>query len=416
VTVAVKIAFLTKEFPPHIYGGAGVHVDCLTRELVGLENGIHEIDVLCFGEQRESSGARKVVGVQAAGFMDGIDPRQTKLMDTLLTDMAMVGTLRQADILHCHTWYTHLAGCLLKQILGAPMVLTTHSLEPQRPWKREQLGAGYHASCWLEKTAYQNADGVIAVSESMKKDVHATYGVSMDKIEVIHNGIEIEQYRRIKNPRVLEKYDIGLSSPFVLLVARLTRQKGILHFLDAVHALQSDVQVVLCASAPDTPEFMQEVYEKVNQIRGQSGHPIIWVQETVPREDLIALYSHASVFVCPSIYEPFGLINLEAMACGTPVVASEVGGIPEVVVHGETGLLVPFEPVSENNGEPRDPDGFARALAHAVNELILVPGNRETMGEKARQRVEEHFSWRAAACKTLAFYRKVRKIHSRMIP
>jgi starch synthase len=404
---AVKIGVLTKEFPPHIYGGAGVHVDCLTRELAAVESGMHEIEVLCFGEQRVTEGTRKVLGVQAGGPADWIDPHQSKLMDTLLRDIAMVGTLREADILHCHTWYTHLAGCLLKQILEIPMVLTTHSLEPQRPWKREQLGAGYNASCWLEKTAYQNADGVIAVSETMKKDVHAAYGVSLDKIEVIHNGIDVEQYQPTADLGILEKYDILPSRPFILLVGRLTRQKGILHFLECANYLRSDARIVLCASVPDTPEFLQEVSKKVDKVRRQSEHPVIWVQETVPRQDLIALYSHASVFVCPSIYEPFGLINLEAMACGTPVVASAVGGIPEVVIDGETGVLVPFESMSKSDAEPKNPRGFARELAQAVDGLLLAPASLNTMGEKARQRVEERFSWRVVARRTLDFYRKV---------
>jgi glycogen synthase len=300
-----------------------------------------------------------------------------------------------------------LAGCLLKQILETPMVLTTHSLEPQRPWKREQLGAGYNASCWLEKTAYQNADGVIAVSEAMKKDVHAAYGVSLDKIEVIHNGIDVTQYRPTANPQILEKYGILASRPFILLVARLTRQKGILHFLECANHLHTDAQFVLCASVPDTPQFLQEVSEKVDQVGKQSGHPVIWVRETVPREDLIALYSHASVFVCPSIYEPFGLINLEAMACGTPVVASAVGGIPEVVIDGETGVLVPFEPVSNSRTEPRNAPGFAEDLAQATGGLLRAPETLETMGRKARQRVEECFSWRVVARQTLDYYRKI---------
>jgi starch synthase len=407
VNFAVKIAVLTKEFPPHVYGGAGVHVDYLTRELAGLDNGIHEIHILCFGGQREQAGGRKVLGIQGCASIGRIDPLRTKLMDTLFRDIAMAGTLQEADVLHCHTWYTHLAGCLLKQILQLPLILTTHSLEPQRPWKREQLGAGYNASCWLEKTAYQNADGIIAVSETMKKDVHAAYGVPLNEIEVIHNGIDEKQYRPTTEPRVLEKYGINLSRPFVLLVARLTRQKGILHFLESVNYIESDVQVVLCAGVPDTPEFMLEVTEKVERIRSRSTHPVIWVQENVPQKDLIALYSHASVFICPSIYEPFGLINLEAMACGTPVVASAVGGIPEVVLDGETGVLVPFEPVSKSNSEPKNPRGFARDLARAVDELLLAPGNLDGMGKKARQRVEERFSWPVAARKTLDFYVKV---------
>jgi len=288
-------------------------------------------------------------------------------------------------------------------MLGAPLVLTTHSLEPHRPWKREQLDTAYRASSWIEKTAYRNADGVIAVSEAMKKDVHQLYGVDYDRIRVIPNGIDEEQYFPTRNRSVLEKYGIDPGRPFVLAVARLTRQKGMVHFLDAARYLEKDIQVVMCASSPDTPEMMQETTEKVSLLRNNTANRIIWVKETVPVEDLIVLYSETSVFVCPSIYEPFGIVNLEAMACGAPVVASAVGGIREVVVDEVTGKLVSFE-TSEEGSEPRFPEEFAKDLAHAVGNLVASPDKRKQMGSAAQKRVKEHFSWKAVAEKTLEFY------------
>jgi glycogen synthase len=322
-------------------------------------------------------------------------------------DVAMVGALEQADVIHCHTWYTHLAGCLLKEMLGAPLVLTTHSLEPCRPWKREQLGKAYHASSWVEKTAYEKADGVIAVSESMRQDVHRLYHVPTERIEVIHNGIDDDLFRPREDPGVLSSYGIDGTRPYVLMVARLTRQKGIVHFLEAVKYLRPGLQVVMCASAPDTREFMEEVSAKFHQVKEQSRNNLIWVKETVPREDLVVLYSRASLFVCPSVYEPFGIINLEAMACGTPVVASGVGGIKEVVVEGETGRLVSFEPISSEKPEPKDPERFAWHLAQAINEMLASPASLKTMGVRARKRVKEHFSWGSIAGKTLDFYKRI---------
>lgn len=401
----MKVAVLTKEFPPHIYGGAGVHVENLVRELMKQENGLHNIEVLCFGDQKETSANGRVTGVDAGLSIPTRDPRHSILMDTLLNDLKMVATLEHADIVHCHTWYTHLAGCLLKEMMDIPLVLTTHSLEPHRPWKQEQLGTGYRASSWLEETAYQNADGVIAVSQAMKADVHRTYGIPGERIRVIHNGIDLERYRPRTDPKLVASYGIDLERPFVLMVSRITRQKGITHFLDSVKYMKPEVQAVICASFPDTENIMREVREKVEDIQGENVHRLVWIPETVPIENLLALYTHAAAFVCPSRYEPFGLINLEAMACGTPVVAAAVGGIPEVVADGRTGLLVPFKAMVPQDAEPKNPDRFAVALAEAVNALISDPKGRREMGRQGRKRVEEHFTWKIAAEKTLNYYK-----------
>jgi starch synthase len=401
----MEIAILTKEYPPHTYGGAGVHVEYLTRELETLIEG--KIRVLCFGDQKELSLRREVIGLEPCSCFPSPSGRLHGLVDTLMRDAAMIGTLQRADIIHCHTWYTHLAGCLLKHMLKAPLVLTTHSLEPHRPWKREQLGAGYEASSWLERTAYHEADGIIAVSDAMKQDVHRIYRVPLERIELIHNGIDENLYRPVSNPEVLKHYGIDASRPYILMVSRLTRQKGIAHFLEAAKHVEPGLQVVMCASVPDTAEYLEEIAAKVSLVQNHTTTKILWVSETVPRPALIALYSHAAVFVCPSIYEPFGIINLEAMACGTPVVASAVGGIREVVDDGVTGRLVPFEPLSEDNPEPKDPEHFAEDLAHAVNSLLAAPAELKTMSAAARKRVEAHFTWKAVAKRTLGFYRKL---------
>jgi starch synthase len=405
--VVMEVVLLSKEYPPYTYGGAGVHVDHLCRSLAKIDKGIHTVKVLCFGDQNSRDKNLVVHGIDPNVSLPIRDPQDRGVLDALLRNVFMVGSIPSTDILHCHTWYTLFAGCILKQILGAPLVITAHSLEPLRPWKEEQLGSAYRASIWLEKTAFENADGVIAVSQSMKRDVRQTYGLPLEKITVIPNGIDGRQYRPIKDRRVLKSYGIEPGKPYLLLVARLTRQKGIKHFLNAVRHLKPGVQVVFCASAPDTVEFKREVYDQVERIKAQTSCDIIWIAETVPRGDLIALYSQAAVFVCPSIYEPFGLINLEAMACGTPVVASAVGGIPEVVADGETGLLVPFRSVSPQNPEPERPEQFAKDLAEAVDKLLSSPKDLEEMGRAARKRVEEHFAWDVVAQETLAFYRKL---------
>jgi glycogen synthase len=403
----MKIATLTNEYPPHIYGGAGVHVEYLTRELANLDDRKHVVEILCFGEQREETINKMVKGVQPDFKLPFQDSRHKKVFDTLHRNLVMSGSLRDVDIVHCHTWYSHFAGCLLKQFWGVPLVLTTHSLEPRRPWKEEQLGSGYKVSSWLERTAYENADGVVAVSESMRKDVNEVYSVPFEKIRVIYNGIDLSQYKPTPNLEVLALYKINPDKPFVLFVGRITRQKGIIHLVNAIKHLRPGLQVVLCAGAPDTEEIGREMAETVEQAQSLTENEIIWIPEIVPKDRLISLYTHASVFVCPSVYEPFGIINLEAMACETPVVASAVGGIPEVVVHGETGLLAPLEPVSANNFEPKDPEQFAHDLAKAVNSLFASPEKMWEMGIKSRQRVERLFSWTSIARQTLGFYQEL---------
>jgi alpha-maltose-1-phosphate synthase len=404
---SMRIVILTNEYPPYVYGGAGVHVEYLARELASLEDRAHNIKVLCFGDQHLQEGNFSAEGIASPFQPPAQTPQHQKFLETMLRDVVMAGSVREADIIHCHTWYTHLGGCLLKPLLGARLVLTTHSLEPHRPWKVEQLGTAYHGSSWVERTAYQNADGVIAVSEAMKQDVHTLYAVPFDTIRVIHNGIDVHQYKPTHNPTVLQSYHIDPDRPFVLFVGRITRQKGIMHLMDAIKYMRPGLQVVLCAGAPDTPALGEEMASRVEQARRESPNRIIWVPQMVPREDIIVLYTHASVFVCPSVYEPFGIINLEAMACETPVVASAVGGIPEVVTHGETGCLVPFEPVDAHDFEPKRPEQFAKDLAAAVNRLIEDAATMQMMGKKARERVERYFSWSSIAQRTLAFYREL---------
>jgi starch synthase len=401
----VKIVLLTNEYPPHIYGGAGVHVEYLSREFIRSEGGRHEIHILTFGEQKERSANIEVEGVRVHFAYPFQDPRQQKLLDTLFRNILMTGSAKQTDIVHCHTWYTYLAGCLIKQIFGIPLVITAHSLEPQRPWKEEQLGSGYRVSSWLEKTAYQNADGVIAPSQSMKTAVREFYQVPLDSIRIIPNGIDVNQYRPTFDEGILASYHINPAEPFILFVGRISRQKGIIHLVNSIRYLLPGIQVVLCAGAPDTPEIGQEMAERVREAQREAQNEIIWIDQWVPRNRLIPLFSHASVFVCPSIYEPFGIINLEAMACGTPVVASGVGGIPEVVVDGENGLLVSYEPAGTNDSEPRNPQQFSKDLAEAVNELVRSPEKRRDMGVKSRQRAEKNFSWESVARQTLEFYR-----------
>jgi alpha-maltose-1-phosphate synthase len=403
----MRIAILTNEYPPNVYGGAGVHVDYLTRELAALGDGLHRVHVLCFGDQRLSTPTLCVEGVQPPIALPAQEPRHARLFATLLQDLVMSGRLADLDLVHCHTWYTHLAGCLTKYLHSVPLILTTHSLEPHRPWKVEQLGTAYHVSSWIERSAYENADGVVAVSQSMRRDVHELYGVPLDRIRVIHNGIDLAQYRPTPDPNTLREWDIDPQLPFVLFVGRITRQKGIIHLVNAIRHFHAGAQVVLCAGAPDTPEIAKEMTEAVARARAQTTHHIVWIQEMLPKEKVINLYTHAAIFVCPSIYEPFGIINLEAMACETPVVASAVGGIPEVVEHGETGLLVPPEAIGPTDVEPRHPEQFARDLAMAVNTLLADPPLRAAMAHNARKRVERYFSWQSIARQTVEFYEHV---------
>lgn len=403
----MRITLLTNEYPPHVYGGAGVHVEYLTRELAALDGGRHEVRVLCFGHQSLQSGNLSVTGVEAPVRLPARDPRHEKFFDTALRDLVMAAAPLDTDVVHCHTWYTHLAGCLVKQLAGVPLVLTTHSLEPHRPWKAEQLGTAYQASTWVERTAYQNADGVVAVSQSMRRDVHQLYDVPLERVRVIHNGIDLDEYRPTPSLDTLARYGIDPAVPFVLFVGRITRQKGIVHLVNAIRHLAPNTQVVLCAGAPDTPEIATEMTAAVERARAATSNRIVWISEMLPKAQVIHLYTHAAVFVCPSVYEPFGIINLEAMACGTPVVASAVGGIPEVVDHGHTGLLVVLDAQSNSDVEPAHPEQFARDLATAVNTLIADPSRREAMALRARERVEREFGWRSIARKTLEFYEEL---------
>jgi alpha-maltose-1-phosphate synthase len=401
----MRIAFFTNEYPPNVYGGAGVHVEYLARELARAEGGAHRLDVYPFGDQRSVEGNLRVHGVDPQIDFDARDPRHERLLEALARDLAMVAAVESPDIVHCHTWYSHLAGCLARPLTGARLVLTTHSLEPHRPWKEEQLGTAYRATTWIERTAYQNADGVIAVSEAMKQDVQSLYGVAPERVRVIHNGIDPDEYRPLLSADLLARLDIDPEVPYVLFVGRITRQKGILHLVRAIRYLEGGAQVVLCAGAPDTEEIGREMAELVETARSGSGSRVIWIREMLPREEVISLYSQAAVFVCPSVYEPFGIINLEAMACETPVVASAVGGIPEIVVPGETGLLVPFDAKGDGSAEPVEPERFSRDLAAAIDELIAAPERRVEMGRSARARVLDRFSWRRIAEDTLGFYR-----------
>jgi len=407
----MRILILTNEYPPNIYGGAGVHVENLVGELSKLQKERDSLKVFCFGEQREHSFHKTVRGIHHNVRLTSRDPRHRKLMDTLFRNILISGAAGEFDIVHSHTWYTHFAGCLLKKMYNTPLVLTTHSLEPQRTWKEEQLGAAYHASTWLEKTAYENAGGVIAVSEFMKKTVHNLYRVPINKIRVIYNAIDINTYKPTFAPSVLVNYRIHPDKPYILFVGRMTRQKGIVHLINAIQHFIPHIQVVLCASSPDTDALKREIADKIKKARARTKNKIIWIDRSIPTRFLIPLYSHASVFVCPSVYEPFGLINLEAMACGTPVVSSKVGGIPEIVDHGETGLLIPFEQINADHFEPKDPKRFSKDLAEAINSLLLSPEKIRVMGKKARQKVEECFSWKSVARQTFDFYSELLDAH-----
>lgn len=403
----MRIAILTNEYPPHIYGGAGVHVEYLVKELLAVDGGAHEVHVCCFGDQREERDRLRVHGVEPGADLPATDPRHTRFLETMLRNVRMAGLVSGADIVHCHTWYAHFAGCLLRQLDDARLVLSTHSLEPHRPWKAEQLGSAYHASSWVEETAYRNADGVVAVSDAMRQDVMTLYDVSENKVRVIPNGIDPDEYRPVERPDILEKHGVDPARPFVLFVGRITRQKGIVHLVNAIEHLREGTQVVLCAGAPDTEDIAREMEAAVAAARSAGRRDIIWIADMLPREETIALYAGADVFVCPSVYEPFGIINLEAMACETAVVASAVGGIPGIVVDGETGVLVPLEARGATDFEPKDAARFSGDIAEAVNRLMDDEAMRRRMGEAGRRRVVEQYSWRAVAERTVRFYEEL---------
>jgi glycogen synthase len=313
-----------------------------------------------------------------------------------------------ADLVHCHTWYTHLGGILAKKNYGIPLVITVHSLEPLRPWKREQLAGGYDFSLWVEKTALEMADAIIAVSGETRHDVERLFDVDSARIHVIHNGIDLDQYRKVDSTAALRSYGIDPNTPYLLFIGRITRQKGFQHLVRAIQFMNRDFQIVFCAAAPDTPAMAEETRTAVERAKAQRPG-IIWINKMVDQKTACELYSHAAVFVCPSIYEPFGIINLEAMACETAVVASAVGGIKEVVVDGETGFLIPLEQSKESPFEATNPENFARDLAARINELMADPKLRERFGKAGRKRAEENFSWSAIAAKTKALYETLKR-------
>jgi glycogen synthase len=398
----MKTLLLTNEYPPNIYGGAGVHVDYLSRELAKLM----EVEVRCFGDQKEDLGNLQVrgFGIGTPG-MTCPKPLQSPLgASRRCVDFNGAGI--SADLVHCHTWYTHLGGIMAKLNYGIPLVITVHSLEPLRPWKREQLGGGYDFSLWVEKTALEMADAVIAVSAETKRDVLSLFDVKEERISVIHNGIDLSEYRAVENPAALKALGVDPERPYVLFVGRITRQKGIIHLVRAIRHLNPGFQIVLCAGAPDTPEIAAEMQQAVAAAREHHSE-IVWIEKMVTRPEAISLYSAASVFVCPSIYEPFGIINLEAMACGTPVVASAVGGIKEVVVDGQTGFLVPLKQMTGSPFEATEPEVFASDLAAKINLLMADTALAAKMGAAGRKRAEEFFGWDAIARKTERLYAKL---------
>jgi glycogen synthase len=365
-----------------------------------------DVEVRTFGAQAEEAPGWRVRGYSPPHDLAETDDRLRPALAALSRDLSMVGDPITADVVHCHTWYTHLAGVLARLAYGVPLLLTVHSLEPKRPWKREQLGGGYMVSSWAERTALESADAVVAVSRGTRDDVLSLFDVPSERIHVIHNGIDTEFYRPDPATDALERHGIDPSRPYVLFLGRITRQKGIVHFLRAVDHLDPEIGVVLCAGQADTPEIAAEVEAGVAAARAKRSE-VVWIGEMVSREDARQLYSHAAVFCCPSVYEPFGIINLEAAACETAVVASAVGGIPEVVVDGETGLLVPVEMREDDPMSPVDPDGFERALASAINALVADPARRMAMGRAARRRAVETFSWPAIASQTVELYRSL---------
>ncbi len=396
---SVKALFLTNEYPPNVYGGAGVHVDYLSRELAKTM----PVEVRCFGEQNRAEGNLRVRGfsVDQAAFACPAPLRPVFGAVQRCTDFNTAEI--EADVVHCHTWYSHWGGILAKQNYGIPLVITVHSLEPLRPWKREQLGGGYDFTVWLEKTALEMADAVIAVSRETKADLERLFQIKRERLHVIYNGIDLEEYRKVETTAALRRFGIDAEKPYVLFVGRITRQKGIIHLVRAIEHMTPGVQVVLCAGAPDTPEIGREMEAAVQDAQAKHGN-VIWIREMVDKPSVIELYSHAAVFCCPSIYEPFGIINLEAMACETAVVASAVGGIKEVVVEGETGFLVPLEQMEESPFEAKEPERFARDLAARVNQLIGDPALRERFGRAGRKRAEAKFGWAAIARETKALY------------
>jgi len=397
-----KVVLFSKEYPPDVYGGAGVHVEYLSRALARRM----EVEVRCFGEQEITAGNPVVHGYpEWRPAKEHTDPRFAGAVDAFARSLAMAKDRLDADIVHCHTWYTDMGGVLASKLWNAPYVLTIHSLEPLRPWKAEQLGNAYHLSAWMERIAIEGADAIIAVSRKTREDVLRLFDVKRERVHVIHNGIDPTEYRPVEGRDALIRYGVDPERPFLLFVGRITRQEGIMYLVNAIPAIDPTLQIVLCAGAPDTPEIAREMEDGVARVAAQRP-AVIWVRGMMSRPDLIQLYTHAAVFCCPSVYEPFGIINLEAMACETGVVASAVGGIPEVVVPGETGFLVDPH-LQRGTFDPADPAAFSAGLADAINRLARAPELRQRFGINGRKRAVAHFNWDAIAQRTIELYRSL---------
>ncbi|MBD2760313.1 glycogen synthase [Yimella sp. cx-573] len=397
----MRVDVLTKEYPPNIYGGAGVHVSELVKALRALGD---EVVVRAFGEPVDEPDTH--------GYPDLPELAEANAaLKTLGVDLTMAQDCGGADVVHSHTWYANMAGHLASLLHGVPHIISAHSLEPLRPWKAEQLGGGYQVSSFVERTAYEGAASIIAVSEGMRQDVLRSYpGLDPDKVRVIHNGIDSQLWQRDSSDaarEVVRSHGIDPDAPSVVFVGRITRQKGLPYLLRACRELPDEVQLVLCAGAPDTPEIMAEVKGLVDELRTNRTAPVVWIDEMLPRQQVIALLSAATVFVCPSVYEPLGIVNLEAMACEAAVVGTATGGIPEVVVDGETGWLVPIEQVSDGTGTPVDPDKFVADLAATLTEAVSDRAEAERRGVAGRERAVEHFGWDAIAKKTRKAYEEV---------
>ena len=397
----MRVDILSKEYPPQVYGGAGVHVSELVRAL--RARGDIDVQVRCFGEPRDEAGT---TGYADLPQLSTANPA----LQTFGIDLTMASDCVGADLVHSHTWYANMGGHLASLLAGVPHVISAHSLEPMRPWKAEQLGGGYAVSCWAERTAYEAAAAVIAVSAGMRLDVLGCYpDVDPSRVHVVHNGIDSELWQRDSSPEALEvvrRYGVDPTRPSVVFVGRITRQKGLPYLLRAVAQLPPEVQLVLCAGAPDTPQIKAEVGTLIAELR-RGRHGVVWIAEMLPRAEVIALLSAATVFACPSVYEPLGIVNLEAMACELAVVATATGGIPEVVVDGETGWLVPIEQVADGTGSPLDPDRFVEDLAAALTDAVSDPARARARGQAGRQRAVESFSWSSIGDQTMKVYESV---------
>jgi len=392
----MRVDVISREYPPEVYGGAGVHV----AELVRALRSELDVRVRCFGAPRMEADTHAYL---VPGALSSTNPA----LATLGVDLAIADDVDGADVVHSHTWYANAAGQLAQMLHAIPHVVTAHSLEPLRPWKAEQLGGGYRISCWIEKQAFETADAVIAVSDGMRRDILRCYPqLDEAKVSVIHNGIDLEGWQRTIDHDFVRSLGIDPDRPTIAFVGRITRQKGLPYLLQAMRRLPAEVQLVLCAGAPDTPEILREMQHGVAALQAERTG-VVWIERKLPQRELAAVLSHATVFVCPSVYEPLGIVNLEAMACGVAVVGTATGGIPEVVNDGVTGRLVPIEQVQDGTGTPIDPERFIGDLAGVLHEVVMDAPRARLMGEAGRRRAEQHFAWDAIAQRTRSLYKSL---------